>query len=1253
MKPTSFNVKTALLATLIISGTSYAQSLPDEINHPSYLKMYESAAQALSARTAEYEQLAAKKAELEKTIAQMERDQGDLPAQNAELQRLIDMKRQELSRVASEMQGLESILSQIINDLRRIDNVIAQLQRDINEESVRAQNIQARRAQVAQDVNRIDARLRKELAEEQQSINLLNNLNRDLDRDIKKRNEEVNERQDLARDVERFKRELPQLKTKLANNSTQVTNKKATLAESQAKLPALKAELAKAQSDLAQADAEIAPKKARLAELEAELGRQMPEVAKLQKENQDLNAKIASNTAKINASGIEALKTKRDNLESQMASTNAQIAALSKQIVDAKEALKPDLAEQQDVKQKIRELERSGANPTELARLKQQEQAIAARIAPKRQAIQRLEKDYEALVVANAPRNNELTALKDQIARVEAQNASLLAENDAAKDKIAANQKIIDERMAANSGLMKEINDLKAAIKLLDESRTKIAQEVQKLKTQETALTAKITELTRDIAALESESAQIAKNITDMEKAIAEFPTNMRRLELHIQKLEEQIQSGRLQISREEKLLARIQQDRIVIERDLNAAQNELGRVNADLQQSNQLIGALQNKLQKEAADRDALTRYNQDSIRKYDNLKAQKAAAEKTIADAQQEITINDQDLGTISTELPRQRSELAAVTPKVASAEAAKLAAEKKAEDSNVAYQNRLSLYNRYLSDAGALGSERANIGTADGSKTGAAEARVKAIKIASENAAAEAKWVAMRRGYIRGEIAGYDIGFDAGLASTSDAQQGDIDGKTAGAKRAKDHANMVLKPEFYLEELARRLQEDEVSNKRQLALKPLMDVISTKASAMQIRSDIPELTAAEIDASKRILSSLDALIEQALVESNAVAALRPRLADARGVYTAPGAGENANNANCSGVYKNVKEFIDACKASYGARYQGLYNVAHLDSFVKEYGKAFADQIANTFNAELNRLYPGFLKEASAVGKDVGVAAGKKEIYQQTFSRSEKAAYAATLPAEQNRVEDEAVALVDEHLKSNAALTVKSDAKLKSDSIYGIAPGVEADLRLTVKNVGSKASAGNSLVKLKDLNGNLVFPARDAAIASIAPKSQSEVSVIKLKVNDAAVPGQKVVLTGEIVHPGNHYRSSRTETIRVEAVLGVNPSVESATDFDVSPKVSALFGAKKHDIDVTITQKFEGVKEGYELSIQEVNSNYVRFSNTSAKTERLNRNGSRKSTFEYKLDKSAKGKTINLKVSIKNGGSEVKSLDLQIKPE
>jgi hypothetical protein len=45
------------------------------------------------------------------------------------------------------------------------------------------------------------------------------------------------------------------------------------------------------------------------------------------------------------------------------------------------------------------------------------------------------------------------------------------------------------------------------------------------------------------------------------------------------------------------------------------------------------LIGILQNKQQQETQNRDTLTRYNQDSIRKYDDLKMQRAAAEKLMA--------------------------------------------------------------------------------------------------------------------------------------------------------------------------------------------------------------------------------------------------------------------------------------------------------------------------------------------------------------------------------------------------------------------------------------------------------------------------------------------------------------------------------------------------------------------------------------------------------------------------------------------
>lgn len=1007
-------------------------------------------------------------------------------------------------------------------------------------------------------------------------------------------------------------------------------------------------------ASLNQADAEMAPSKAKLATLKAQLDAQMPEVVKLKKENSDLAAKIEANKAKITATGLNALIVKRDALEKELASANAQIETLSAKIVAAKEAIKPDIGQLNEVKNKIRELQQSGANPTELARLKLEAEAIEKRIAPKRLEIIRMEKQFDNLVLANMPRNQELTTVKAQVVTAQAIVDNLVAENEAANQKMAANQVIIDERLLANAGLVKEINELEAAIKILQTRRDHIAANITQLKSQESTLTTQISTLTAAIQQLDAETAHLVKTIAEMEKAIVDFPLDNRRLENRIQKYDEQIQSAKLQIIREEKLLARIQIDVGNLQREIAGAQAALNQANADLAQSNQLIGALQNKVQKETQEREVLTRYNQDSIRKYDSLKNQQAMAEKVIAESSQEIGINNQDIATIGQQLPRLQNELSVVSPKVASAEKAMADAQKKADDADAQYQNRISLFQKYLSDAQSLGSERANIGTTDGTKTGAVDARVKATKFASENAASEAKWVAIRRGYIRGEIFGFDAGFETGMNSSSDISQGNAEGKAAGAKRAKDHANLVLKPEFYLSELDRRLLEDEVSLKNKLSFKFVDEVATTSSSTSKMvkKSDNPELTQQEIDAAARILSSLDTMIEQSLVEANQVVALRARLADARGVYSAPGAGEHATTPNCSGVYKNVKDFIDACKASYGARYQGLYNTAHQESFVKEYGSTFADQIIKTFDAELARLYPAHLKEATAVGTTVGIAAGKKEIFSQSFTRSELASYAANIQLEEERVESEAIALVGTYLNEGSALTLKGEAKFRSEAIYGISPGAEIELKMLLKNIGAKA-ATTSIIKITSSSSNLVISNRDAGVPVVAPRSQADLAVMKLKVNDSAIPGSKIVIAGELVHSGNLYSANRIEKFRVEATVAVNPSIENTVDFDSTPKVATLGIVKKHDIGFTIQPKFEGVEAGYEVVIEEIGSIYARFTNSKITTERLNRGALKNMVFEYKLNKSARGKTVNFKVTVKNAGVTVKTTDIQIKAQ
>ena len=1254
MKNTSFAVKASLIATMLVSGSAFAQNLPDEINHTHYLRIYQNLEQVLDQKIAEYDKLAAEKAEIEKTIAQMEKDQVDIPERNNELHDVIENNRREISRIDSEIQGLEGILGKIIDDLRRIDNMVAQLQRDLNEESGRARSIQIRRNQIAQDVAQINARLDREVREENQSVQTLNRLTGEMNAADQRENEIQRERSQLIRDVDKFKTEIVQARNNVNQNNNQLSNKKPKLSEAKAKLPGVKSELTSEVSKLAQIDAQLNPKKTELNKLKAELARLSPDINRLQNENRGLEQKINSNEAKIKTLDTASLIARRDSLENQISGVKNQIKANTDAKIALQEKIKPVLGQVNDLTVKMREALRRRDMP-EVARLKKEIDTLNASIAGDQREIQRLQKESDRLSISIAARQGEINQLNNSITNNQNQMTALQREIDSSKVKIAENEKKIAEIAQSNAGLSQQIAKLEAEVKTLDAQRDPTARKVTNLMREETQLTSQISTLTNEIQRLEAESKKLNERIADMQKTIDEFPQTMRRLDAHIRQLNEKVRELRTQVDREQRLLARIRQDRMTVQGERDRAQQVLNQVNQDLENSERLMGAIRNKLNEEQNNRDALTRYNQDSINKLDNLKVAKSNAEKEITGATEEIRINNQDIATIARELPRLRSDLGVLSPKVTAALNAKNTAETNVENANSNYQNRLSLYQRYLTDAQSLGAEKASIGSQDGSKAGVIEARTKANKLASESAAAEGKWEALRRGYVRGEVAGYKAGFDIGLSSTPDAQRGDQEGRIAGARRAKDHANMVVKPEKYLEELERRLKEDQTATAKPMIAMMIQDEIKNiKSMARELESTIPDLTQSEINDAARIVSSLDALIAQSEIEIKEVLDLRNKLAVATNVYSTPGAGENANNANCSAVYKGVKDFVEACKGSYVIRYQNLYNDAHSDAFHANYSPLFKAQIDRVFESELNRLYAGYLNEASNVGKQVGISNGKEEIYQQSFNRAENAAYGGNLPNEIARVESEAVNLVQEHLNQNAALTLKGSAKLVTSNIYGISPGTELDLKMLIKNVGSVASSGNSIVRITEVSGNLSPERREAPLSSVAARSHSDLSVIKIKVNDAAIPGTEVVIAGEIVHPGNHYRSNRVESFRITSVLGINPAIKSSIELDNTPKVSGLFGiVKKHDIDIKIQPKHAGVERGYEVTLEEIGSDYVQITSKPSITEVLDRNQEKKVRFVYKLSKASRGKTVNLRIVIKNEGKIVSSETLEIKPQ
>jgi chromosome segregation ATPase len=1253
MKKASLKVNLPLLAVLMVSGKVFSQGLPDEINHPQYLKIYQSLKEVLIQKTTELNNLLDQKAEVEKIISQMEKDQIEIPARNQELKRILEVRRDELQNINTDILGVEGILGKLVEDLQRLNNTISQYQRDVNDLSNRANQIQSNRNAIAQNLAQLDARLQREINEENQSIQVLNRLTGELNASLQRRQEVERERALLIRDVERFKVDIVQSKNQITKNNATLITKKNQLAELQTKLPVVKTELSAEEAKLSQLDASLAPKKTQLANLRATLAKLSPEITRLQAESKSMGQKISANQTRITSLNVDPLIARRDSLESDISGVKERI----KQNTDAQavilEKIKPVMSEINDLNSKMKEALRT-RNLPEAARLKKQIDELAATIQADQAEIQKIQRESDKLALSIAARQNEINSLMATIDKNRNLIANLEADNVSLRSSIEQNEKKITELSQSNLTLAQQIATLDAEVKVLETQRAPIVTKVSSLKLQETQLSTQINTLTKEIAALETDNKNLTVAIADMEKTISDFPQNLRRLDAHLRSIDEKLPELRSQLNREERLLARIRQDRMSLEAERSRVVAALDQTNAELAETERMLMTVNNRMNEEVRTRDALLRYNQESFRKLEALKNAKASNEKEIASATEELRINEQDLATIARELPGLKVNAADVSKKVEVAEMAQIAAKRNADSADNEYQNRLSLYQRYLSAAQTIGSDQAKSGEIDGAKAGVVDSKTLANKLASENASLEAKWEALRRGYVRGEISGYRIGFETGLSSTTDAERGELEGRMAGARRAKDHANMVIKPEKYLEEFGRRLKEDEVSFRAPL-VKSLVsqELRLSQAMLMEQQQVIPALTKAELLESEKILTSLDNLIAQSEVELREVLSQRSKLSDVRNVYQTPGDGENANNVNCSSVYKGVRDFIDACKGSYTIRYQSLFNTAHLEAFKRDYSANFQQQIDRVFESELARFYPNYLKEATTISREAGLVAGKKETYDQSFSRAENAAFAGNLPSEINRVEGEARRLVQEHLNQNPALTIKNAPRLSTSSIFGISPGIDASMKILMKNVGAEASQGNSFVRVTEASNNLLPERRESPLASVAGRSALDLTVMKVKVSDSAQPGSKAFLVGEIIHPGNHYRSSRVETFRIETTIGVNPAVESLLNFDKTPKVASIFGTKKHEIEVSLKPLFSGVNQGYEIVLEEIGSTFMSIVSLPERTEVLGRNMEKKVKFIYKLNKASRGKNLVLKVSIKNDGVIVSEQQLQIMPE
>ncbi len=1246
MDTKSLALKLALISTMITSGTVLAQNLPDEVNHTQYLRTYQNLDQILQQKTSELQKLSAQKAELESNIAQMQKDQVEIPARNNQLAQIIATKRNEIAGIDQQIAQLEGVLNQVIDDLKRLDNILAQLNRDYSEQANRLRSIDSARAQATNDTNVARARLEQEMREEAETGRSLQRLNNDMNQALEQRQQNERERRDLTRDADRARNEVPNYRAAIAQNTNMLNAKKPLLADLQSKLPLIRTDVATQQAKVNAAEANLAPERAKLAQANNNLNGINASIGALQNENNQLTAKIAQNRVRLANMNNGTLQTAKERLEAEVAALNTQSAGLR----EARDTNQNAVNEKNTaMAAKQAELRTFPPRSPDFMRIAGEIRNLQNEIDNLNRVIMQVNRQLQPMDAQIASKNQQIVQYAAAITANEQMTVQLQAEITSSEAKIVENNNSIAAKQASKAEAQQAVAAQQAVVNGLEAQKADATRELAKSQALETQLTNQISITSNEVKKLEADIAQANARIAEMEQMIASYPQNIQRLENHNRQLDQRIMEARRDINLNERLLSRIQQDRAQAQQAFDAFASRLEAINQDFAQTDATARAIQTKINENQSQRDSLARYNQDSIRKYDGLKASKAAAEKEIASATNETNINNQDLNTIADQLPKLKSDLANVTPRVVAAQASKDDAERKAQQASVDYQNRRALYDQKMAESRNLGQERGILGSQDGSRDGSVEARTVANKMATENGSAQGKWLAIRRGYIRGEIAGFGAGFEIGMASAPDQTRGEAEGTSAGAKRAKDEANLVKKPQIYLSILDDRLKNEDPTKKKLIS-----DIVMNKmAASMNAQTEIPELSDDEIERSHQIISALDAMIEQANIELRNVQNIRNRIGDSRNVYSAPTAAPGAQNGNCSDVYKNVKDFVDACKASFAARYQSLYNASHAEAFHSNYGSLFNTGVERVSDAELLRQYGTYAAEATKVGREVGLAAGKEEIYKQSFAKAELASYSQNAPQEESRVTGEAEALVQDLLAKGPAVAQKGNASLDTANVFGISPGADASIKLALKNIGNVDSNGTSLIRITELSQNLVASQRETTIPSVPGRSLKDVNVLPVKVSDMAVPGSRVIIAGEIVHPGNLYRATRTETFRIDSSLAVNPDAAISNDFDNNPKISGLFGGiNKQDIDVSLSPKYFGVSGGYTVTLEEVGGRNTDITVASVATGELQRNAVKKITLQYKIKKEAKGKQTILRVTVKNGATVVKTTDLSIMP-
>lgn len=846
----------------------------------------------------------------------------------------------------------------------------------------------------------------------------------------------------------------------------------------------------------------------------------------------------------------------------------------------------------------------------QLRQMQEEQRTIDSRIGGLQSQISSAQSSLASLQSNLSSERAKLSALNNRVSEYES-DLSRLRSSNAPAEQIAQVERKLNAARNTRDNTAQEVRNLEGQISRSESQIRTWSSQIEDLRRTQSSLPSRISQLESRMRQLENERGQAQSEIN---RYTQELQTARRNVELR----EQQVSQLRLEMRTDEQNVVRQRQFIENVARQLDVTRRDI----ASLTQRSRNLNA-------EIARTTETARSHEARIPRLD----------QEVRNSQAEIAEGERDLVSA-------RNDERAFTAKVAQDEATlnTLTARRNAAESEM--NQRLSLYQNYLSEAEKLGADQSSQGLVLGKKEGERLAtlfsRQNGTSVGREMGILEAKhW-----GSIRGEIEGHDIGYHEGLSSSEDIGRATVEASTRAALDAELFAQTNFKPVFFEEFVQEEFKKPFAPA---LLQKNLKNISFTSFVALDGRETITPPSASEISRSESLKTQLDSVILQLEKEMKLTEAKVSRLSNPGVTFEVP-TKIPFGTPDCSRVYKGLAVFKASCEGSYKGTFTNNYVNSAREMYTSSYESLFRMAYNDTNLSQRESSYPAELDLAMKIGKAEGLRIGKIEIYQSTFESVYRTAYKSELEKARVKARGDAQKELTSFLKVKPLLTV-TETGLVAENFRG---GEEVLLNGKVKNISTVPLNGPVIVRITSLQ-NAEKLTGEAVLNHAGPMMMTSLPQLKIKISPSAKAGDKVIVKGVVDLPGDLYKTSRQETFELSQVLSANPFHDLALDFNRTPEIKGPFRRYIHFLSAKISPKIEDIKEGYKLTLspEGENAGLIELKETEFSTGPLGNGAQKEARFSYVFKDQAKGKAVTLLLAVSYNGKIIRKELVTINPK